>query len=138
LIVFCAVLYPSEESNLFTLEVVHNGFFCGLRDNLEYVVSSVDHFDYLTGDTWSMDWMNEILTSLGLARDGKLHLYWCLPNKDIREGLVPLDCDAVIRRMARASLKEKTLVAGTKDKGLQGTKDLAAASSVSSVNCSSL
>jgi hypothetical protein len=80
-----AVLYPSEESNLFTLEVVHNGFFCGLRDNLEYVVSSVDHFDYLTGDTWSMDWMNEILTSLGLARDGKLHLYWCLPNKDIRE-----------------------------------------------------
>nr|XP_051190100.1 uncharacterized protein LOC127303399 [Lolium perenne] len=103
------VLYPSEESDLFTLEVVHNGFFCGLRDNLEYVVSSVDHFDYLTGDTWSMDWMNEILTSLGLARDGKLHLYWCLPNKDIREGLVPLDCDAVIRRMARASLKEKTL-----------------------------
>ncbi|KAM0917303.1 hypothetical protein ACQ4PT_009611 [Festuca glaucescens] len=103
------VLYPSEESNLFTVEVVHNGFFCGLRDNLEYVVSSVDHFDYLTGDTWSMDWMNEILRSLGLARDGKLHLYWCLPNKDIREGLVPLDCDAVIRRMARASLKEKTL-----------------------------
>ncbi|KAM0902373.1 hypothetical protein ACQ4PT_019399 [Festuca glaucescens] len=103
------VLYPSEESNLFTLEVVHNGFFCGLRDNLEYVVSSIDHFDYLTGDTWSMDWMNEILTSLGLARDGKLHLYWCLPDKDIREGLVPLDCDAVIRRMARASLKEKTL-----------------------------
>ncbi|KAM0869263.1 hypothetical protein ACQ4PT_040790 [Festuca glaucescens] len=103
------VLYPSEESNLFTLEVVHNGFFRGLRDNLEYVVSSVDHFDYLTGDIWSMDWMNEILTSLGLARDGKLHLYWCLPDKDIREGLVPLDCDAVIRIMARASLKEKTL-----------------------------
>jgi hypothetical protein len=36
-------------------------------------------------------------------------MYLCLPDKDIRKRLVPLYCDVVIRRTARAGLKEKTL-----------------------------
>jgi hypothetical protein len=104
-----AVLHPSEESDLFTVELIHNGFFCGLVDKLEYVCASVDHFDFMAAETWSIFWLDEILKTLGLSRDGKLHVYWCLPDKNIRDGLVPIESDEVIRRMARAIRTEKTL-----------------------------
>ena len=35
---FAPVINAGVESNMFSVEVVYNGFFCGLRDNLEYVV----------------------------------------------------------------------------------------------------
>jgi hypothetical protein len=92
------------------VEVVHNGFFCGLRENLTYVSASYDQFDYLTADTWSVGWINEILRILGYVRDGKLHVYWCLPDKEIQEGLVLIENDANIRHMAKASRTVKTLV----------------------------
>jgi hypothetical protein len=47
---------------------------------------------------------------LGYVRDGKLHVYWCLPDKEIQEGLVLIENDANIRHMAKASRTVKTLV----------------------------
>jgi hypothetical protein len=74
------------------------------------VSASYDQFDYLTADTWSVGWINEILRILGYVRDGKLHVYWCLPDKEIQEGLVLIENDANIRHMAKASRTVKTLV----------------------------
>jgi hypothetical protein len=80
------VFNSREDSDLFFVEVVHNGFLCGLRENLRYVSASSDQFDYLTLDTWSLWWIDEILRILGYVTDGKLHVYWCLPDKEIQDG----------------------------------------------------
>jgi hypothetical protein len=81
------VFNPIEDGDLFTVRVIHNGFFCGLRDNLEYVDSTVDNFELCSAATWSMLQLDEILEILGYQRDGRLHVYWCLPNTDIRKWL---------------------------------------------------
>ena len=65
MILLFSVLNPREETNMFTVEVVHNGFFCGLRDNLQYVSGTYDQFDYLTSNTWSLGWIDEMLSILG-------------------------------------------------------------------------
>ncbi|KAM0842479.1 hypothetical protein ACQ4PT_058340 [Festuca glaucescens] len=103
------VFYGAEERDLFSVEVVHNGLFCSLRDNLQYVSCSSTVFDYCSAGTWSCLWIDEILTRLGYVRDGKLHVYGCYPGKDITDGLVPVECDADCVEMIKASRTVKTL-----------------------------
>jgi hypothetical protein len=103
------VLFLGEETNMFTVGLVHNGFLCGLRDSLEYVDATYYSFDYCSSDTWSMFWVDEILRMLCLSRDGRLEVYWLLSDKDLEDGLVPLESQAVIRQMINASKSTKTL-----------------------------
>jgi hypothetical protein len=86
---FDAVVNGGEYCDLFSVEVVHNGFFCGLRENLQYVSDSSVFFDDCSAETWSCLWIDEILSILGYERDGRLRVYWCYPGKDITDGLVP-------------------------------------------------
>ena len=95
---------------MFTVEVAYNGLFCDPNGNLEYVSSTTTHFDNCTADTWSLFWIDEILRNLGEKRDGKLHVYWCLPDKEIWNGLVLVEDQSVIYQMIKASWKHKTLV----------------------------
>jgi hypothetical protein len=104
-----AVLFPEQECSMFTVEVLHNGFFCGLRHNLGYMCASTAHFNNCTVDIWSIFWVNKILRILGCERDGKVHVYWLQLGMDIKEGLVPVDSQSVIRQMINASWSEKTL-----------------------------
>jgi hypothetical protein len=104
------MLNAGEDCDMFSVKVVYNGFFCGLRNYLSYSDASVAHVDRLTTDSWSIRSIDEILSSVGCNRDGRLHVYWCLPEKDLRTGLVLVEKDAEIREMAKASRKEKTLV----------------------------
>lgn len=96
--------------DLFSVEVCHNGFFCGLRENLSYVCASTTVFDNCSAQNWSVGRIDEILTYVGCQRGNKLQVYWCLPGKDIHDGLVPLDRDAHYAEMAKASRMHKTLV----------------------------
>jgi hypothetical protein len=57
-----------------------------------------------------MRWLDEILRILGCEGDGKLYVYWCLLDKDIRNGLVLVENNSQIRAMIRASKIEKPLV----------------------------
>ena len=43
IIIFGTVLNAGQETTMFTVEVVYNGFFCGLRENLEYVSCTTAH-----------------------------------------------------------------------------------------------
>jgi hypothetical protein len=88
---------------------MHNGYFFGYRGELTYDLFSVDHFDNCSADTWSIASVNEIITTLGCERDGKLHVYWCLPRKELRYGLVMIENQADVREMIIASRNEKTL-----------------------------
>ncbi|KAM0914164.1 hypothetical protein ACQ4PT_011703 [Festuca glaucescens] len=72
-------------TKLFTAEVLHNGFFCGLV-------------------------VDEILFMIGCQRDGKLHVYCCLPGKEISDGLVPVETDADCATMLNVIKTEKCVV----------------------------
>ena len=61
---------------MFTVVIEHNGFFCGLGDDLMYIQPSAAFVDYCNIDTWSILWIDEMLKQLGYKRDDKLHLYW--------------------------------------------------------------
>jgi hypothetical protein len=76
---------------MFSIEAVHYGFFCGLRENLDYVTGTSSFFDNLTVDTWSISWINEILRILGHERDERTSVYWLLPGKDMKDGLVLIE-----------------------------------------------
>jgi hypothetical protein len=104
------VCIPGVNSDLFSVEVIHNGFFCGLGANLSYVSASTGIFDNCSAETWSNLWIDDILQQLGYERDRKLHVYWLLPDKDLIDGLVPIVTDADIIQMINASAKFKTLV----------------------------
>ncbi|KAM0886359.1 hypothetical protein ACQ4PT_029736 [Festuca glaucescens] len=87
----------------------HNGFFCGIGKRLQYASPTVSYIDYCNKDTWSLLWIEDILKQLGYAIDEKLHVYWCLPGKDISEGLVLIKSDADIVQMIKAADNHKTL-----------------------------
>jgi hypothetical protein len=89
---------------------VHNGFFCNLRGNLEYISESYDHFDNCAGDTLSLSWINETLRTLGCERDGRLQVYWLLSGRDLTDGLVLIEKQSDIRPMIEASKTENQLV----------------------------
>jgi hypothetical protein len=106
---FVAVLVPGVKTDLFTVQIVHNGFFCGLRGNLQYIDATYTQSDNCEAATWSMSELNELLHILGCERNGKLQTYWVLPDKELGEGLVILEKLSDIRAMINASRTEKTL-----------------------------
>jgi hypothetical protein len=63
-------------SGYFSLEVCHNGFFCGLGERLQYVDDTVYVFDYVSAHSCSNLVLDEILGMLGCLRDHKVHVYW--------------------------------------------------------------
>jgi hypothetical protein len=87
----------------------HNGFFCGIGERLQYASPTVSYIDYCNKDTWSLLWIEDILKQLGYAIEEKLHVYWCLPGKDISEGLVLIKSDADMVQMIKAADNHKTL-----------------------------
>jgi hypothetical protein len=66
-VTFITVLFPGQETNMFTIVLVHNGFFTGLRGTVEYIDATAYSFDNCSGDTWSMFWVDEMLRMVGLS-----------------------------------------------------------------------
>jgi hypothetical protein len=71
-VTFIAVLFPGQDTNMFTVVLVHNGFFTGLRGTVKYIDATAYSFDNCSSDTWSLFWVDEILRMVGLSREGKL------------------------------------------------------------------
>jgi hypothetical protein len=95
--------------HFFTVEMKHDGIFCGIGEGLQYASPTVAYIDYCNKDTWSLLWIEDILKQLGYAIDDKLHVYWCMPGRNIFEGLVLLKSDADIVHMIKAGDNHKTL-----------------------------
>jgi hypothetical protein len=109
--VLTAIHYSTVGGNpdLFSVNIEHNGFFCGLRDNLDYVSGTIDHYDNCNVDTWSLLWIHEFLTELGHKLTERLHIYWLLPGKDLTDGLVCIEKDEDIVEMIKATTHHKVL-----------------------------
>ncbi|KAM0909138.1 hypothetical protein ACQ4PT_014999 [Festuca glaucescens] len=104
------VTNPQVAPHLFSLEVCHNGFFCGLAEKLQYVDDTVSIFDNLLIDSWSSSTLDHILCVLDCMRDEKVHVYWLCPGKELFDGLLPLVTDANLIDMRREAQVHKTLV----------------------------
>jgi hypothetical protein len=91
------------------VEVEHNGFFCGLGSNLTYVDGTRDLYDNCSAETWSLLWIHHILSELGHELDEKVHVYWCLPRRDITHGLVCIEKDTDTVKMINAAANNKVL-----------------------------
>lgn len=100
------------DGHLFSVELEHNGFFCGKGAPLTYIQPTIAYIDYCNTETWSLLWIEDILQQLGYKKDGKLHVYWgwSPPGKEICEGLVCIERDANIVEMIKAAENHKTLV----------------------------
>ena len=101
---------PQQGKNLFSLEVYHQGFFCGFGAKLEYLDDSVCVFDNLLIDEWSNAKLDEILSYIESLRDEKVHVYWTYPGKTLYEGLMPLVTEAHCNAMRSATALDKNQV----------------------------
>jgi hypothetical protein len=48
------------------------------------------YFDYYSTETFSTVVIDDILSMLDYVEDGKLHIYWCMPGKELCDGLVTI------------------------------------------------
>uniref|UniRef100_A0ACD5YDT9 Uncharacterized protein n=1 Tax=Avena sativa TaxID=4498 RepID=A0ACD5YDT9_AVESA len=77
-----------EQSDCFTLEVIHGGFFVGFGSNRAYVDGHEVCFDDYDGDTWSSLWLDDMTENLGYESAGRIGVYWLLPGMQInKDGL---------------------------------------------------
>jgi hypothetical protein len=101
--------FVGDDPSIFSVEMMHKGFFCGKGASFCYVSSSTAYVDYCNTETWSILWIDEMLKQLGYERDGMLHIYWSPPGMAICEGLVCIETDVDIVSMIRATKQDKTL-----------------------------
>ena len=95
---------------MFTVAIEHNGRFCGLGADLNYLQATTAFVDYCNPKTWSTVCIDEMLKQLGYKRDEELHVYWQKPGKDAVDGLLCIQSDADIVQMLKAvSAGHKTL-----------------------------
>ena len=94
---------------MFTLQIEHNGLFCGQSADLDYISGSVHWYDNCSVDTFSLLWIEDFLKELGHEIDDMLHIYWCMPGKTLTDGLVCIEKDADILAMTTATKEVKTV-----------------------------
>src|SRR5438128_1612428 len=103
-------VFVGDDGTLFSVHLEHNGFFCGLGENLSYVNASIANYDYCSVQTWSLQCLEDMLRHLGYEPDGKMHVYWCKPGSAISDGLVCIESQADIQAMCTVVREQKTLV----------------------------
>uniref|UniRef100_K3YXV9 PB1-like domain-containing protein n=1 Tax=Setaria italica TaxID=4555 RepID=K3YXV9_SETIT len=58
-----------DDSDEFTIELHHRGFFVGQGLNRAYVDSKVSWFDHCEVDSWSLLWIQDFLEQLGYLKN---------------------------------------------------------------------
>jgi hypothetical protein len=109
-LIFHLIYNAGNDSTMFTVVLEHNGFFCGLGDNLTYISGTLDHFDHCNTETFSLLWIEEFLRHFGYRFDGRLHVYWLKPGKELTNGLHCIEYNRDIVDMIRATEVNKELI----------------------------
>ena len=71
----CITLNLGDVPDKLTVQVEHNGFFSGLRENLCYISGTCDWFDNYNCNTFSLLWIQDFLKKLGHTMDARTHVY---------------------------------------------------------------
>ncbi|CAN6332771.1 unnamed protein product [Urochloa humidicola] len=102
-------VYGADTDN-FTVEVHHGGFFVGHAGNRAYIDGKVNWFDFCEVDTWSPLWFDDFVEQLHYEPSYSLRIYWLLPGKDMSDGLRLVSSDQDTNVMAAAVMKHRNLV----------------------------
>jgi hypothetical protein len=51
----------AEAPDRFTVSFLHNGYFCGLKEYVEYEDSTLDYYDNCCTDTFSLLWIEDFV-----------------------------------------------------------------------------
>ena len=99
-------LGPDDEE--FSMEVHHNGFFCGSGVDRVYLDGKVDWFDNIKVQYWSFNAVDEISVVLGY--DLGVPVWWLLPEQDLSTGLRLIASDKEAQIMKQVAFKVKNYV----------------------------
>jgi hypothetical protein len=99
----------ADDPNKFTINMEHNGFFCGLSEKLEYVSISLDNFDNCSTETFSLLWIHDFIRQAGHEVTEKTTVYWCPPGTDITDGVCLVENNSHIVAMLEAVKNARTL-----------------------------
>lgn len=98
------------DSDQFTIEVHHGGFFAGQGANRAYIDGKVNWFDFCEVDTLSSLWFDDFVEQLQYEPSYALKIYWLLPGKDMSDGLRIISIDRDTNIMTAAVNKCRNLV----------------------------
>jgi hypothetical protein len=88
---------------VFTVEIHHGGFFCGLGTDRKYVDEKVDHFDFCPRKNWCCQFIDDFLKEMCYdLSDPKLAVYWFKKLTNKGGQLVPVNFEITAREMAEA------------------------------------
>lgn len=99
---------PNSEE--FTVEIHHGGFFVGVGQLRTYLDEKVDWFDYCEVDTWLKLWLEDMLEQLGYSKVQELKCFWLLPGKELADGLRIIAVDSDTNAMCSVVDRVKNLV----------------------------
>ncbi|CAO2144664.1 unnamed protein product [Urochloa humidicola] len=119
--------YPApaygDNTDEFTIEVHHGGFFLGSGHLRTYVDEKVSWFDHCEVDTWSPLWFDDFIEQLGYTKTPLLQIYWLLPGKQVADGLRVISTDSDTNVMCQVADKVKNLVVYFDHDDIVQTKD---------------
>ncbi|XBI36699.1 hypothetical protein VPH35_122170 [Triticum aestivum] len=78
----------------FSLCINFGGYFLGVGKNRAYVNGENMWYDYVEGDTLTVEKLEDLVEELGYEVKGRLQMYYCMPGKPMTEGgLVKITCN---------------------------------------------
>jgi hypothetical protein len=80
-------VYFADEPDRFTVSLLHNGLFYGMRDNLEYIDGTLDFYDNCYTESFSLLWIQDFVRRGGNEVTERTCIYWSPPGIDMRDGL---------------------------------------------------
>ncbi|KAM0918056.1 hypothetical protein ACQ4PT_009091 [Festuca glaucescens] len=98
-----------DDPDKFTVVLENNGFFCGLKANLQYVTGIEDCWDNCSIATFSLLWIEEFIRAGGNEVNERTSVYWILPGTEMKDGMCLIENDADILAMMNAVKDEKKL-----------------------------
>lgn len=98
------------DSDAFTIELHHGGFFAGYGHLRSYVDEKIDWFDWIDYDTWSALWFEDMFEQLGYDSVTDIKFYWLLLGKDLSDGLRVIATDEDTNVMVSVVRKVRNLV----------------------------
>ena len=91
-----------------TLEIEHNGFFCGPSSNIEYTSAIVEILDYCNANTFSYSLIENHLKWLGYPVS-EHNIYLCRHDHFLSDGMIPIRGDGDVQQMLKYSHYHKVL-----------------------------
>ena len=98
--------FVDDGSDLFTVELMHGGYFLGHGGNRSYLDGHKVFFDFCDANEASMGMLDELVEVLGYESGGRISIYLLLPGMQINEHGLKLVANNFDRNCIRTLVRE--------------------------------